>query len=64
MDEEAPGTRTESSGGAGDHPPTTDDQASDGDPAVGDRHEEATRELRESNPPVPGEETSGTTSGG
>ena len=63
MEEEAKGTRTESSGGAGDHPlPAADDRG--GDPQVGERHEEATRTLRESNPPVTGEETSGTTSGG
>ena len=64
MDEQAKGTQTESSGGASDHPLTPEERAGADDPAVRDLHDETTRELRESDPPVGGNETSGTTSGG
>ena len=64
MDEQAKGTRTESSGGAGDHPHAPEPPAERGDPKVDELHDDATRTLREGDPPVEGDETSGTTSGG
>ena len=64
MEEGAKGTRTETSGGAGDHPHAPEAPGEQGDPKVDRLHDEATRAVREGNPPVRGDETSGTTSGG
>ena len=64
---EAKGTRTESSGGAGDHPQPSEhgeDQEERSDPAVAERHEEAVRELREGGPSHTRVAADDTTSGG
>ena len=64
-DEEAKGTQTESSGGAGRHPlPYEDAENREGDPAVAERHDEAAAELRDSGPAKTRERPSDDTSGG
>ena len=64
---EAKGTRTESSGGAGDHPlprEHAEDQEEASDPAVGELHDEALRKLREGGPAHTRVANDETTSGG
>ena len=64
-EEEAKGTQTESSGGAGRHPlPHEDRDPEEGDPKVGEVHDEAARELRERGPSKTREPRSDDTSGG